>query len=104
MTPEERAKLDRALHLAEENNKLLLSLRRTNRVAIGMRVLYWVIIIGLTFGAFYFVQPYLNFFSSLTGNLNPSSQNRQGTTTDSTWLETLQEAQESARGLEKLLR
>ena len=59
MTPEERSLLERALKLAEENNALLLGLRRYNRVSSGLRALYWVVIIGASFGAFYLIQPYI---------------------------------------------
>jgi hypothetical protein len=107
MTPEEHAKLERALALAEENNKILLSIRRSNRIALGMRALYWVVILGLTFGAFYFIQPYLNFLTNLGGGSisQPSGQTTgQSTSTDSSLLSALKQAQQSAHGLEDLLK
>ncbi|MBX4210645.1 hypothetical protein KW783_01605 [Candidatus Parcubacteria bacterium] len=60
MTPEEKEMLERALNLAEENNKMLRGMRRSMRVGTILRVVYWIIIIGLAFGSFYFLQPYLN--------------------------------------------
>ncbi|HEX7724492.1 MAG TPA: hypothetical protein VF438_02015 [Candidatus Paceibacterota bacterium] len=104
MTPEEHAKLDRALALAEENHALLLSLRRTHRIALGMRILYWVVIIGISFGAFYFVQPYLNFLTNLAGGDVSSSNTVQGTSSNGNLLKALHDAQESARGLQDLLK
>ena len=59
MTPEERSLLERTDKLAEENNTILRSIRRSNRFSIILRVFYWVIIIGVSFGAYYFIQPYL---------------------------------------------
>ena len=76
MTPEERALLERTASLVEENNKILHSLRRSNRLSTAMRIAYWALIIVLSFGAFYFIQPYLNFLTGLSGgsgNINPTT-------------------------------
>jgi hypothetical protein len=59
MTPEEKSLLERTYKLAEDNNKILRSIRRSNRWGTAIRVLYWVIIIGLSVGAFYALQPYM---------------------------------------------
>ena len=59
MTPEERSLLQRTYVLAEENNAILRGIRRANRWGIAVKVFYWVIILGVTFGAFYFLQPYI---------------------------------------------
>ncbi len=45
-------------------------MRRSARWQSTFQILYWVLIIGLTFGAFYFIQPYIN---SLTGALGDVS-------------------------------
>ena len=78
MTPEERSMLERALALAEENNGILQSIRRTNRLALLARVLYWVVILGFSVGAYYFIQPYVtnlfDLYGSMSG-LNTSSSN-----------------------------
>lgn len=53
-------KLDRNFELNQENNELLHKLWRSvvwGRVA---KVIYWVIIIGVAVGAFYFLQPYVS--------------------------------------------
>lgn len=60
MTPEERHLLELTHKLAEDNNKILISIRRSNRVSTIFRVLYWIIIIGISVGAYYFIQPYAN--------------------------------------------
>ena len=59
MTPEERSLLERTYKIAEENNAILRGIRRANRWGIAVKVFYWVIILGVTFGAFYFLQPYI---------------------------------------------
>jgi hypothetical protein len=59
MTPEERSLLERTYKIVEENNAILRGIRRANRWGIAVKVFYWVVIIGVTFGAFYFLQPYI---------------------------------------------
>lgn len=59
MDPETKQMLAETLELSRENNKMLRSLRNSQRWASIMRVLYWVAIIGISIGAFYFVEPYL---------------------------------------------
>jgi predicted MFS family arabinose efflux permease len=59
MTPEERSLLERTAALAAENNKILRSIRRSNRWSAVMRVIYWVLIIGVSFGAYYYIQPWI---------------------------------------------
>lgn len=59
MTPEEKSVLLRTHELAEENNKILRKMRRASRLGMLMHALYWVLIIVVGFGAFYFVQPFV---------------------------------------------
>lgn len=77
MTPEEKALLLETHDLAEENNKLLRSLRRSRRIGIIMSVLYWVVIIGVSVGAFYFIQPYIDFLTGLGGDQSGASSYAQ---------------------------
>ncbi|HEY9583846.1 MAG TPA: hypothetical protein VJI66_02705 [Candidatus Paceibacterota bacterium] len=67
MTPEERSLLQRIASTVEENNQILIGMRRRARYATVFRVLYWVVIIGLSVGAFYFIQPYIEFMTSALG-------------------------------------
>jgi hypothetical protein len=60
MTPEEKHLLEQTHKLAEENNEILRTMRRYNRVSAAFRIFYWVIIIGISIGAFYFIQPYID--------------------------------------------
>lgn len=76
MNPEDKALLEKIYKITEENNSILRSIHRTNKIGLTIKVLYWVIILGLSFGAFYFVQPYIN---SLTGVLdNNGDVNKTG--------------------------
>ena len=66
--------------LARENNKMLRGIRRSQNIASFMRLVYWLIIIGITAGSFYFLQPYLNkaisLYNSVSGmqqKFNPSN-------------------------------
>ncbi len=52
-------KLDEILELTKENNRILHALRSAQRRASMFRLLYWLVVIGLGFGAFYYIQPYL---------------------------------------------
>ena len=51
--------LEDVKNLSIENNKILHKLRNTARLATIWRIFYWIVIIGLTFGSFYFIQPYI---------------------------------------------
>jgi hypothetical protein len=60
MSPEEREILEKTLRLAEENNKLLSKIRRNMVLSSATRWIYWLVILGLSFGAYYFIQPYMD--------------------------------------------
>ncbi|MBU6430968.1 MAG: hypothetical protein KGJ58_01300 [Patescibacteria group bacterium] len=65
MNSEERELLERTLKISEENNKILKGIRRSNRLATGFKVFYWLVIIGLGFGAYYLIEPYVKEFRSV---------------------------------------
>ena len=77
MTPDERSLLERTAALTEENNAILKKMRRSSRWTMAFQISYWAVIILLTFGAFYFIQPYIN---SLTGALGSGNGSGTGTT------------------------
>jgi len=60
MPPEEKELLEKSVILAEDNNKMLRSMRNSMRWGRIMTVVYWVLIIGISVGAFYFLQPYVD--------------------------------------------
>lgn len=58
--------------MVEENNTILLSIRRNARIGTTVKIIYWTVIIGLSFGAYYFIQPYLQTITGgAFGNANP---------------------------------
>ena len=78
MSPEERELLEKSVSLAEDNNKMLRSMRRSQRWTSIMRAIYWIIIIGSAFGAYYFIQPYIdqlmNVYGGAKSDLNSLNQ------------------------------
>ena len=58
MLPEERELLNKSVILAEENNNILRTMRRSQRISTIANFIYWIFIIGTAIGAFYFLQPY----------------------------------------------
>jgi hypothetical protein len=60
MDPESKKLLEETLHLEQDNNKILRSMKRSMFWARIMNIIYWLIIIGISVGAFYFIEPYLN--------------------------------------------
>ncbi len=43
--------------MMKENQRMLKKIYRSNRISFSVSVLKWVVIIGITLGAFYYVQP-----------------------------------------------
>lgn len=60
MEPDLRGNLKELLELTRENNKLLHKAHNRARWGIIIKSIYWIVIIGFTIGAFYYIQPYLN--------------------------------------------
>lgn len=59
MEPQDRRTLLKLVELVEENNKILRKIQRSNRVGTAFRIFYWLIIIGVSVGAFYYLEPYI---------------------------------------------
>lgn len=62
MDPELKKLLEDNLTVSYENKEMLKKLVAFQRFSQITRVVYWVVIIGIAIGAFYFIQP---FFDSL---------------------------------------
>ena len=59
MDPETKAKLEETFKLVEENNKIIKQLRTHLWIGRGIRIVYWVVIIGIALSAYYFAQPFV---------------------------------------------
>jgi hypothetical protein len=74
MNPNEKELLEKTYELAKENNHILRGIRRSGRWSTAVRILYWIIIIGLSLGAYYYVQPYINpllkSYNNIKGDIN----------------------------------
>ena len=60
MGPEDKKIIRENLELTQENHKILKKMRRSLWIGNVTRILYWVIIIGASLGAYYYLQPYLD--------------------------------------------
>ena len=71
MDPESKKLLEDTLAIAKENNRMLLKIRSVQRWASFMSWVKIIVIVGITLGAFYFIEPYLNkiigMYNSVTG-------------------------------------
>jgi hypothetical protein len=95
MTPEERSLLERTAALVAENNVILRKMRRSSRWQMVFQIGYWVLIIALTFGAFYFIQPYIDSLTGALGDLEgsgTSTSNGTGTGQSQSYAQELQQA------------
>ncbi len=69
MDQEERSLLEENLRMSRENNRLLIKVRSVQHWASIIRVIYWLVLIGISFGAFYFLQPYIENIMKLYSRL-----------------------------------
>ncbi len=64
--------------LAQENSRMLQGIYRRARINMVVNVVKWVVIIGISIGAFYFIQPFLDTvvdsYSKLLGGGNSGTQ------------------------------
>ena len=60
MDQEVKDTLRKVLELELKNNSMLVSIKRSILWTRVFSVLYWIIIIGVAIGAYYYVQPYID--------------------------------------------
>ncbi len=65
MQPDEKKLLSETFELAKENNEILKKMRRASQWVTAFRVFYWAIVILLSVGAYYAIQPYINQLSEI---------------------------------------
>ncbi len=70
MDAEDKKKLDRILELAEENNKYVRSVRKSQKTSQMFKAIYWVVIIVFVLGGFYYVQPYLKTLNGIYSSVS----------------------------------
>jgi hypothetical protein len=62
MEPEDKKMLEKIYELAEENNEMLHKVRSVQKRQYLFQIIRWALIIGISIGAFYFLQPYVDNF------------------------------------------
>ena len=60
MDLQEKQMLRDTLNLVEKNNKILRAMHRSMQWGRVARIIYWIIIISVFIGAYYYIQPYIN--------------------------------------------
>ena len=80
MNPEEKQLLQKTYDLAEENNKILHKLKSANTRSAFFRWVYWIIIVGVSIGAFYFLEPYIKAATNVYKGLQTEISNVKSVT------------------------
>ena len=78
----DKDKLDEILTLTRENNEIIKKMRRLQKIQNTFRIVYWIIIVAVALGAYYFFQPMLDSFfrefdsiKQLINNLSSKANN-----------------------------
>jgi len=74
MDPESKKLLEETFSLAQKNNKMLRKVRNVQKWAIFWHTLKILVIIGLIFGSFYYIEPYLNKILDLYSSISNTEQ------------------------------
>ncbi len=69
MQPEEREIIKKTLELAEENNRMLHSIKRGMMWGRVVKILYWTAILAVSIGLYYYIEPYLDGAIDIYGSL-----------------------------------
>ncbi len=80
MNPQDKELLQKSYDLSLENNKILRGIRSSNRWGRFFHFVYWVIIIGVSLGAFYYLQPYVKVLSDAYATIQGDIKNVQALT------------------------
>ena len=74
MDPELKKMLEETKSLAEDNNKMLRKMRNMQKWASFWSVLKWILIIGITWGSFYVLQPYVDKLKSMYDSVSGGAE------------------------------
>lgn len=70
MDPELDKRLKAIEYKLNENQHILKRIRRVQRNSGLLRLFYWLVIIGIAFGSFYYIAPYLKQIREAYGQFN----------------------------------
>ncbi len=59
MDEEVKKLLEENIAISRESLKILKGIRRSNRLALAFKAFYWLIVLGVLAGSFYYLQPYI---------------------------------------------
>jgi len=93
--------LQEILRLTQENNEMLHHLKRREEIGTIFKVIYWGLIIASAYGAYYYVQPYINLIMNNLQILSASADSLQSVLKQT---ENLQDTQNLKGILETLLK
>ncbi|MDP3734961.1 MAG: hypothetical protein Q8R39_00870 [bacterium] len=79
MDPNDRQLLKHVALLVEENTVILRKLLRAEKMRRLVSALYWLAVLAISLGAYYFIQPYLDKLLSIYGNVRGGVENVGGT-------------------------
>jgi hypothetical protein len=74
MDPESKKLLEETLVLARENNSILHKVRSVQKWSTYWQTLKILLIVGIAFGAFYFMEPYVNKMIELYNSISGTTQ------------------------------
>lgn len=74
MDDKEKKLLEQTYELAKENNVILQKIRGHQKRAVIFRVAYWLIIVSFVYGAYFYIEPYVQKFLTLYSSSNQSLQ------------------------------
>jgi hypothetical protein len=74
MDPESKKLLEETLELEKENNHMLHKIRNVQKWATFWSLFKVFLIIGITLGSFYFLEPYIDNVLNLYGSLSGTTQ------------------------------
>jgi hypothetical protein len=81
MDPEYMRRLDRIEEMVEENRDILRKLNRARKIGIATRIIYWIFVLALAFGAYYYIEPYvgdlMQFYKNVKSNVEKVSKTSQ---------------------------
>jgi hypothetical protein len=69
MDPEDKKLLQTIAIKVEENNAILRTMRRSQRLSNISKIAYWVLILALSVGAYVAIQPYMDMLGSVSGKV-----------------------------------
>ena len=79
MDPDDRHMLKHIAVLVEENTVILRKLLRAEKMRRLVSAIYWIAVIAISLGAYYFVQPYLDQLRAVYGNFRGGVENADRT-------------------------